>query len=154
MCPNHLKFHKNNRISVLWWTKSFMVVWYSLFCNFLFVLKYICERHFQRISGRSLFTGLQAITHFGRPNFNSTLRSISDVHPEVRRIDFTILQCQWAEGRGAGINKFLQSERAIYNSTKFQNYSKYWQPFPKCSHLWPCIWKFRKVRVPSLRVLL
>ncbi|CAB3980094.1 dual oxidase 2-like [Paramuricea clavata] len=47
---------------------------------------YICERHFQKISGRSLFTGLQAITHFGRPNFNSTLRRISDVHPEVGKI--------------------------------------------------------------------
>jgi dual oxidase len=31
---------------------------------------YICEKHFQKLSGRSLFTGLRAITHFGRPDFN------------------------------------------------------------------------------------
>ncbi|XP_077864050.1 dual oxidase 2-like, partial [Saccoglossus kowalevskii] len=39
---------------------------------------YICERHFQTIAKKSLFTGLQAITHFGRPEFHSLLGSISD----------------------------------------------------------------------------
>ncbi|KAI8507935.1 hypothetical protein Bbelb_141750 [Branchiostoma belcheri] len=44
---------------------------------------YICERHFQRISGRSLFTGLNSITHFGRPDFQHFLMSLQEEHPET-----------------------------------------------------------------------
>eukprot|EP00058_Branchiostoma_floridae_P020949 XP_002606439.1 hypothetical protein BRAFLDRAFT_67691 [Branchiostoma floridae] len=44
---------------------------------------YICERHFQRISGRSLFTGLRSITHFGRPDFQYFLTSLQEEHPEL-----------------------------------------------------------------------
>ncbi|XP_068222962.1 dual oxidase-like isoform X2 [Palaemon carinicauda] len=40
------------------------------------VVLYIAERHFQRLSGTSLFTGLRAITHFGRPNFELVFESI------------------------------------------------------------------------------
>lgn len=47
---------------------------------------YICERHFQKISNRSLFTGLQSITHFGRPQFESFLGSLQDEHPGVSKI--------------------------------------------------------------------
>ncbi|XP_041375720.1 dual oxidase 1-like [Gigantopelta aegis] len=47
---------------------------------------YICERHFQRVEGRSLFTGLKATTHFGRPYFNSFLQSLQFEHPQVQRI--------------------------------------------------------------------
>ena len=41
---------------------------------------YIAERHFQRISGRSLFTGLRAVTHFGRPDFNTFFDSLQEEH--------------------------------------------------------------------------
>ncbi|KAI8481248.1 cuticle development [Branchiostoma belcheri] len=47
---------------------------------------YIYERHFQRLSGRSLFTGLRATTHFGRPEFVSLLDSIQHQNPEVKKI--------------------------------------------------------------------
>jgi len=47
---------------------------------------YICERHFQGISNRSLFTGLKAITHFGRPDFEKIFTGISEEHPTVRKI--------------------------------------------------------------------
>ncbi|XP_069758774.1 dual oxidase 2-like isoform X2 [Narcine bancroftii] len=47
---------------------------------------YICERHFQKISNRSLFTGLQSITHFGRPQFIPFFSSLVDVHPETSKI--------------------------------------------------------------------
>ncbi|XP_063956076.1 dual oxidase 2-like isoform X4 [Lytechinus pictus] len=47
---------------------------------------YICERHFQKISNRSLFTGLKSITHFGRPQFTSFLQSLEDEHPGVGKI--------------------------------------------------------------------
>lgn len=47
-------------------------------------LLYLCERHFQRISGgRSLFTGLKAVTHFGRPQFAEFFKSIQKLHPDV-----------------------------------------------------------------------
>lgn len=47
---------------------------------------YICERHFQKIAGKSLFTGLSATTHFGRPQFRGILESIQSLHPDVQNI--------------------------------------------------------------------
>ncbi|XP_058854806.1 dual oxidase 2-like isoform X1 [Acipenser ruthenus] len=47
---------------------------------------YICERHFQKVLNRSLFTGLRAITHFGRPPFVPFFNSLQEVHPEVGKI--------------------------------------------------------------------
>ncbi|KAK8769919.1 hypothetical protein V5799_013614 [Amblyomma americanum] len=52
---------------------------------------YICERHFQRISNRSLFTGLRSITHFGRPDFSGFLDSLQVEHPTVTR--FGVFSC-------------------------------------------------------------
>ncbi|KAJ8002561.1 hypothetical protein DPEC_G00160180 [Dallia pectoralis] len=47
---------------------------------------YVCERHFQKVWNRSLFTGLQSVTHFGRPPFVSFFNSLQEVHPEVDKI--------------------------------------------------------------------
>ncbi|XP_073474996.1 dual oxidase 1-like isoform X2 [Aquarana catesbeiana] len=47
---------------------------------------YICERHFQRVLNRSLFTGLRSITHFGRPQFVPFFISLQEVHPEVKKV--------------------------------------------------------------------
>ncbi|KAM6426630.1 dual oxidase 2 [Liasis olivaceus] len=47
---------------------------------------YICERHFQKVLNRSLFTGLRSITHFGRPPFVPFFCSLQEIHPEVRKI--------------------------------------------------------------------
>ncbi|KAF4017493.1 hypothetical protein G4228_008987 [Cervus hanglu yarkandensis] len=47
---------------------------------------YICERHFQKVLNRSLFTGLRSITHFGRPPFEAFFNSLQKVHPQVRKI--------------------------------------------------------------------
>ncbi|XP_048733941.2 dual oxidase 2-like isoform X2 [Ostrea edulis] len=47
---------------------------------------YICERHFQKIAGKSLFTGLKAITHFGRPQFQEFLESLHREHPEAKQV--------------------------------------------------------------------
>jgi dual oxidase len=44
---------------------------------------YICERYFQKISGRSLFTGLRSITHFGRPDFENFFQMAQRVHQDV-----------------------------------------------------------------------
>ncbi|XP_077997407.1 dual oxidase 1-like [Glandiceps talaboti] len=47
---------------------------------------YICERHFQTMANQSLFTGLRAVTHFGRPDFKSILDSMQDQDDEVDKI--------------------------------------------------------------------
>nr|XP_045757694.1 dual oxidase 2 [Mirounga angustirostris] len=47
---------------------------------------YICERHFQKVLNRSLFTGLRSITHFGRPPFEPFFKSLQEVHPQVPKI--------------------------------------------------------------------
>ncbi|XP_071007469.1 dual oxidase 2-like [Oncorhynchus clarkii lewisi] len=47
---------------------------------------YVCERHFQKVWNRSLFTGLRSVTHFGRPPFASFFSSLQEVHPEVGKI--------------------------------------------------------------------
>nr|XP_004660925.2 dual oxidase 2 isoform X1 [Jaculus jaculus] len=47
---------------------------------------YICERHFQKVLNRSLFTGLRSITHFGRPPFELFFNSLQEVHPQVHKI--------------------------------------------------------------------
>ncbi|XP_067871236.1 dual oxidase 2-like [Heterodontus francisci] len=52
---------------------------------------YICERHFQKVSNRSLFTGLRSITHFGRPQFVPFFSSLAEVHPEVTK--FGVFSC-------------------------------------------------------------
>ncbi|XP_057693163.1 dual oxidase 1 [Corythoichthys intestinalis] len=47
---------------------------------------YVCERHFQKVWNRSLFTGLKSVTHFGRPPFVSFFSSLQEVHPQVSKI--------------------------------------------------------------------
>ncbi|XP_025075781.1 dual oxidase 2-like isoform X1 [Pogonomyrmex barbatus] len=50
------------------------------------ILLYICERHFQKISNKSLFTGLKAVTHFGRPKFSQFFLSLKKLHPTTSKI--------------------------------------------------------------------
>ncbi|XP_062858438.1 dual oxidase 1 [Trichomycterus rosablanca] len=47
---------------------------------------YVCERHFQKVWNRSLFTGLRSVTHFGRPPFLAFFSSLQEVHPEVGKM--------------------------------------------------------------------
>ncbi|XP_061825723.2 dual oxidase 1 [Nerophis lumbriciformis] len=47
---------------------------------------YVCERHFQKVWSRSLFTGLRSVTHFGRPPFVSFFSSLQEVHPKASKI--------------------------------------------------------------------
>ncbi|CAG5131899.1 unnamed protein product, partial [Candidula unifasciata] len=47
---------------------------------------YICERHFQKVEGQSLFTGLKAVTHFGRPQFEDFFWAITQEHKEVSQV--------------------------------------------------------------------
>ncbi|XP_076817727.1 dual oxidase 2-like [Clavelina lepadiformis] len=52
---------------------------------------YICEQHFQKFAGKSLFTGLRATTHFGRPDFKHFLISLADEHTAVKK--FGVFSC-------------------------------------------------------------
>ncbi|XP_043467959.1 dual oxidase isoform X1 [Leptopilina heterotoma] len=47
---------------------------------------YICENHFQRLSKKSIFTGLRAINHFGRPDMTSFLKFVQKKHSYVSKI--------------------------------------------------------------------
>ncbi|ELU01203.1 hypothetical protein CAPTEDRAFT_159209 [Capitella teleta] len=52
---------------------------------------YICERYFQKISERSLFTGLRSITHFGRPEFKQFFQMLQVEHPN--NSEFGVFSC-------------------------------------------------------------
>ncbi|CAG0891147.1 unnamed protein product [Darwinula stevensoni] len=47
---------------------------------------YICENHFQRLSRRSMFTGLKAVNHFGRPDMAAFLKFVQKKHAYVSKI--------------------------------------------------------------------
>ena len=47
--------------------------------NFL----YLSERHFQVSGGKSLLTGLEATTQFGRPDFEKLLWTIEDANQAI-----------------------------------------------------------------------
>ncbi|EJW78590.1 hypothetical protein WUBG_10499, partial [Wuchereria bancrofti] len=48
---------------------------------------YICEKHFRSDSnGRSMFTGLNAVNHFGRPNFEALFKFIQNKHRDVQAV--------------------------------------------------------------------
>ena len=47
---------------------------------------YICENHFQRLCHRSMFTGLKAINHFGRPDMPSFLKFVQKKHSYVSKV--------------------------------------------------------------------
>ncbi|KAK9881554.1 hypothetical protein WA026_016431 [Henosepilachna vigintioctopunctata] len=47
---------------------------------------YICENHFQRLARTSIFTGLKAVNHFGRPDMTSFLKFVQKRHSYVSKI--------------------------------------------------------------------
>ncbi|KAL3120520.1 hypothetical protein niasHT_009345 [Heterodera trifolii] len=75
---------------------------------------YICEKHFRGDnSGISMFTGLRATNHFGRPNFDSFFKFLQQSrHPEVAEIG--VFSCGPAQ-----VNK--QIRRACTEANRFRN---------------------------------
>jgi hypothetical protein len=51
--------------------------------TFHYPTQYICENHFQRLSKHSMFTGLKAVNHFGRPDMSSFLKFVQKKHSYV-----------------------------------------------------------------------
>lgn len=54
-----------------------------MYNNSLCKFQYICENHFQRLSKMSMFTGLKAVNHFGRPDMSSFLKFVQKKHSYV-----------------------------------------------------------------------
>ena len=72
---------------------DFIAVYYSMLLAFKLLItaifyflpypQYICENHFQRLSKTSMFTGLKAVNHFGRPDMSSFLKFVQKKHSYV-----------------------------------------------------------------------
>ncbi|KRT80163.1 peroxidase, partial [Oryctes borbonicus] len=64
------------------------------------ILLYICERHYQKISQKSLFTNLRAVTHFGRPSFAEFFKTVQSLHSTVNltRVEVLVLFSLWILG--------------------------------------------------------
>jgi dual oxidase len=54
------------------------------------VMLYICEKQFYKVHNTSLFTGLRAATHFGRPNFKDLF---SQIQSDLRAEKVVVLSC-------------------------------------------------------------
>lgn len=57
-----------------------------LIFHFSISFQYICENHFQRLSKTSMFTGLKAVNHFGRPDMSSFLKFVQKKHSYVSHV--------------------------------------------------------------------
>ena len=85
---------------------------------------YICENHFQRLSKKSLFTGLKAANHFGRPDLVSFLSYVQKMHSYVSKIG--VLSCgpravtRTSEAACEIVN---QRRNLPYTSHHFEQYS-------------------------------
>ncbi|XP_067686198.1 dual oxidase 2-like [Haliotis asinina] len=71
---------------------------------------YIFEEHFQKMTGgKSVFTGLKATTHFGRPQLNKIMNAVHRAHPQVKKVG--VFSCG-----PPGVTKGV--ERACVDSSK------------------------------------
>ncbi|KAL7071523.1 hypothetical protein ACQ4LE_009299 [Meloidogyne hapla] len=74
---------------------------------------YICEKHFRgNNSGHSMFTGLRATNHFGRPNFDLFFKFLQSRHQDVSEIG--VFSCGPAQ-----VNK--QIRRACTEANRIRN---------------------------------
>ena len=85
---------------------------------------YICENHFQRLSKRSLFTGLRAANHFGRPDLTSFLRYVQKRHSYVSKIGvFSCGPRAVTRASEAACEVVNQQRNLPYASHHFEQYS-------------------------------
>ncbi|XP_013365767.1 PREDICTED: dual oxidase 1 isoform X2 [Chinchilla lanigera] len=83
---------------------------------------YICERHFQKVLNRSLFTGLRSVTHFGRPPFEAFFNSLQEVHPQVRKIG--VFSCG-----PPGMTKNVEKACQLINKQDRTHFSHHYENF-------------------------
>ena len=85
---------------------------------------YICENHFQRLSKKSLFTGLKAANHFGRPDLVSFLSYVQKKHHYVSKIGvFSCGPRAVTRTSEAACELVNQRRNLPYTSHHFEQYS-------------------------------
>ncbi|CAL1286456.1 unnamed protein product [Larinioides sclopetarius] len=84
---------------------------------------YICENHFQRISQRSMFTGLKAVNHFGRPDMTSFLKFIQHQHSYVSKVG--VFSC----GPSALTKSISSSCETVNNQRKLPYFVHHYENF-------------------------
>lgn len=84
---------------------------------------YICENHFQRISNRSMFTGLKAVNHFGRPDMISFLKFVQQQHSYVSKVG--VFSC----GPSALTKSISQACETVNNNRKLPYYMHHYENF-------------------------
>ncbi|PIO73709.1 ferric reductase like transmembrane component [Teladorsagia circumcincta] len=73
---------------------------------------YICEKHFRGDNqGNSMFTGLRAQNHFGRPNFDTFFSFIQNIHSEVPEIG--VFSCGPSKLNGQISSACARANRAL-----------------------------------------
>jgi len=84
---------------------------------------YICENHFQRLCRRSMFTGLKAINHFGRPDMPSFLKFVQKKHSYVSKVG--VFSC----GPNAMTNSVSAGIEAVNRSRKVPYFIHHYEAF-------------------------
>jgi len=84
---------------------------------------YICENHFQRLCRRSMFTGLKAINHFGRPDMPSFLKFVQKKHSYVSKVG--VFSC----GPGAMTKSVSDGIEAVNRSRKVPYFIHHYESF-------------------------
>jgi dual oxidase len=84
---------------------------------------YICENHFQRLCRRSMFTGLKAINHFGRPDMGSFLKFVQKKHSYVSKVG--VFSC----GPGAMTKSVSMGCEAVNRQRKIPYFIHHYEVF-------------------------
>lgn len=84
---------------------------------------YICENHFQRLCRRSMFTGLKAINHFGRPDMPSFLKFVQKKHSYVSKVG--VFSC----GPGMMTKSVTDGVEAVNRSRKVPYFIHHYEAF-------------------------
>jgi dual oxidase len=84
---------------------------------------YICENHFQRLAKRSMFTGLKAINHFGRPDMPSFLKFVQKKHSYVSKVG--VFSC----GPGPLTNSVSSACEAVNRHRKLPYFIHHYENF-------------------------
>ncbi|CAH0562068.1 unnamed protein product [Brassicogethes aeneus] len=86
-------------------------------------IMYMCEKHYQKFSSKSLFTGLQAVTHFGRPNFARFFTTVESIHTEVSR--YGVFSCS-SPSVVTGINNAIRemNKKSRERNVRFEHQCK------------------------------
>ncbi|XP_053211640.1 dual oxidase-like isoform X2 [Panonychus citri] len=86
---------------------------------------YICENHFQRISNRSMFTGLKAINHFRRPDMNAFLKFIRKQHSYVSKVGvFSCGPTALTQTISAACESVNKQRKLPYFLHQFENFNR------------------------------